>query len=66
MLVYELATFMRDAGKKIEAKDVQEGIAKAMDLLKQVFSKDFQKAKPPVEAQPAPPQGGLIQQSMGA
>lgn len=59
MLVYELASFMRDAGKEVTGKDVQAAIAKSMELLKQVFTKDFQ-PKPPVEAQ------GLIQQPMGA
>lgn len=66
MLVYELAEFMRQAGKQVSSADIKTAIDKAMALLKAVFASEFGGQKvPPLEtaaAPPAMPAGGLIAQ----
>jgi len=66
MLVYELATFMRDAGREIKPEEVKQAIPIAMDMLKKVFAKQIEAAKGGQQQAPqAPPQpqGGMIQQA---
>jgi len=74
ILVYEMAAFIRDAGKEVDPDDVREGAEMAMEMLRELFAEvgpGAKPAQPPQQgAQPQPqpqqppaqpqPQQGLI------
>ena len=73
MLVYEIASFMKEAGVKITNKDVDQAVPLTMQMLKELFTKLLsqkqggnpqqtipQPQQPPI--QQASPQGGLLAQ----
>jgi len=56
ILVYELASFVRESGKEIDPSDVEDAAYLAMEMLKELFAKIGPKCNPQAQQPQAQPQ----------